>query len=132
VPDSPLVHREDIVPFYFPCEICGVYSFHMVYEQPRGFATEIALTKSPRAAGDRAFMLVCVKCTATNARLDPLEVQSLVENVIPTSIHSQYPNLQTLYDPALFDQQKRRNMESLSSESAERIDCLVRHYRLES
>jgi hypothetical protein len=131
MPDSPLVHREDIVPFYFPCSICGVYSFHMVYEQPDGFASEVSFTKAPLAAADRAFFLVCVKCTATSARLDPDEVRCLAQDTIPASIHSQYPDLKTLYNPALFEQQKKRNMEKLSSESAEKIDCLVRHYRLE-
>jgi len=126
------VHREDIVPFYFPCSICGVYSFHMVYEQPHGFASEISFTKSPLASTDRAFFLVCTKCTATNSRLDPDEIQTLAENTIPKSIHSPYPPLQTLYNPALFEQQKQRNMEKLSSETAAKIDCLVRHYRLET
>jgi len=130
--DSPLVHREDIVPFYFPCSICGVYSFHIVYEQPHGFGSEISFTKAPLASIDRAFFLVCVKCTATSARLDPDQIGALAQNTIPRSIHALYPNLQTLYNPAHFEQQKRRNMETLSSESAEKIDCMVRHYRLES
>jgi hypothetical protein len=131
VPDSPLVHRDEIVPFYFPCSICGVYTFHMVYEQPHGFASEISFTKSPLANDDRAFFLVCVKCTATNARLDQDQIDSLAQNTIPESIHSRYPDLKTFYNPAFFEQQKRRNMEMLSSESAEKIDCLVRHYTLE-
>jgi hypothetical protein len=104
----------------------------MVYEQPYGFASETSFTKSPLARTDRAFFVVCVKCTATNARLDQAEVDSLAQDTIPMSIHSQYPNLQTLYNPALFDQQKKKNLEKLSTESAERIDSLVRHYRLES
>jgi hypothetical protein len=132
VEDFPLVHREDIVPFYFPCSICGVYSFHMVYAEPPGFGSEISFINSSPDASDRAHSLVCVKCTATNATLDLEEIENLAQNTIPRSIHARYPDLQTLYNPALFEQQKRRNLEKLSSENAEKIDCLVRHYRLES
>jgi hypothetical protein len=132
VSDTSLVHRDDIVPFYFPCSICGVYSFHMVYEERHGTGTEIASAKVPLASSDRAYLLVCAKCTATSATLDQTEVDSLSRDTIPKSIHSRYPNLQTFYNPAFFEQQKRRNLETLSTESAERIDSLVRHYRLES
>jgi hypothetical protein len=104
----------------------------MVYEERHGNESDGSFTKSPPAGARPVFLLVCVKCTATSDRLDSKEVELLAQGTIPQSIHEQYPPLQTLYNPTHFDQQKRRNMEKMSSESAERIDCLVRHYQLES
>jgi hypothetical protein len=127
--DGSLKHRDDVVPFYYPCSICGVYTFHLVYEQHDGLASG---TKLSTRKLESQFLLVCVKCTATSARLTHGEVESLAQRTIPESIHSVYPHLRTLYDPAFFDLQKQRNLEALSPEAAERIDRYVRHYRLMS
>jgi hypothetical protein len=103
----------------------------MVYEERHGDESEESSTRPARGGSGTAFLLVCVKCTGTSSRLVSKEIELLAKGTIPQSIHAQYPPLQTFYNPALFDQQKRRNMEKMSSESAERIDCLVRHYTLD-
>ena len=131
MPEFPMKVRQDIIPIYFPCSACGSYMFHYICEQPCGLAFKIPFMSSPLASTHKGYHIVCVGCTIINGQLEVGDVAKLTRNMIPKSIHSLYPAIQTLYNPALFDNWKQENMQKMDLKAADQVDGFVRHYRLE-
>jgi hypothetical protein len=59
------------------------------------------------------------------------EISKLTRHLIPRSVHSLYPDIQVLYNPALLDKWKQENLQKMSLKAAEQVDGFVRQYRLE-
>lgn len=131
MPEFPMKVRQDISPIYFPCSSCGIYMFHRVCEQPYGLAFKVPFMKSPLASTHKAYFAVCVGCVAVNGQFEVGDVDKLLRNIIPRSVHSLYPDIQALYNPALFDKWKQENLRKMSPKAAEEVDGLLRRYRLE-
>jgi hypothetical protein len=131
MPEFPMKPRHDITPIYFPCSECKSYMFHCICEQPYGMAFKIPLMRSPLASTHKAYFVVCFGCTTVNGQLGAEEISKLTRHLIPRSVHSLYPDIQVLYNPALLDKWKQENLQKMSLKAAEQVDGFVRQYRLE-